>query len=114
MRRFHTLLLTAATGAWLGATTTSVRSQQPTFRAATDLIAVDVQVVDADGRPLTRLRPDQFEVSIHGRAAFSGFRRSAAHGPRRLVDQRGDGGRARCEPACTPRRQDVCSSSPWT
>jgi VWFA-related protein len=66
MRRFHILLLTAVSAGWLGASEPPVRAQQPTFRAATDLIAVDVQVVDADGRPLTRLHQDQFEVSIRG------------------------------------------------
>jgi VWFA-related protein len=40
--------------------------QQPTFRSAVDLIAVDVQVVDADGDPVGPLTPEQFEVSIEG------------------------------------------------
>lgn len=41
--------------------------QQPTFTAAIDLIAVDVQVVDREGFPVTSLRPQDFEVSINGR-----------------------------------------------
>lgn len=41
--------------------------QQPTFRARVDLVAVDVQVVDRDGRPITTLKPEQFEVFIDGR-----------------------------------------------
>ena len=52
----------------MAAAVPTLHSQQPTFRSSTDLIAVDVQVVDDDGRPLTRLRPDQFEVSIQGEA----------------------------------------------
>ena len=66
MPRIHSLPWLAATGMWLAVAAQPLGSQQPTFRSGTDLIAVDVQVVDADGRPLTRLRPDQFEVSIHG------------------------------------------------
>jgi len=41
--------------------------QQPTFRASVDLVAVDVQVVDGDGRPVTTLGRDKFEVTIDGR-----------------------------------------------
>jgi VWFA-related protein len=41
--------------------------QQPTFTATVDLIAVDVQVVDGEGFPVTSLRPQDFEVSINGR-----------------------------------------------
>ena len=41
--------------------------QQPTFRASVELIAVDVQVVDDNGVPLSNLRPDSFEVTIDGR-----------------------------------------------
>lgn len=40
----------------------------PAFRAAVDLIAVDVQVVDKNGAPLTRLLPRQFAVTIGGKA----------------------------------------------
>lgn len=41
--------------------------QQPSFRSAVDLIAVDVQVVDRDGTPMTALTPAQFEVTISGK-----------------------------------------------
>ena len=41
--------------------------QQATFRATVDLVAVDVQVVDRDGRPIPNLGPDKFEVLIDGR-----------------------------------------------
>ena len=66
MPRRHSLPLLAVTGVWLAVAAQPLVSQQPTFRLDTDLIAVDVQVVDEDGRPLTGLRRDQFEVSIQG------------------------------------------------
>src|SRR5262249_27714669 len=40
----------------------------PTFRAAVDLIAVDVEVIDASGHPVVGVRPDQFAVKIDGRS----------------------------------------------
>jgi VWFA-related protein len=40
--------------------------QQPTFRSTVDLIAVDVQVVDGNGRPIPRLGADRFAVEING------------------------------------------------
>jgi VWFA-related protein len=40
--------------------------QAPTFRAATDVIAVDVQVVDGEGQPVEGLTPDLFNVTING------------------------------------------------
>lgn len=40
--------------------------QQPSFRAAVDLIAVDALVVDAAGTPLDRLGPEHFDVSLNG------------------------------------------------
>jgi VWFA-related protein len=41
--------------------------QPPTFRAGVDVIAVDAQVANADGQPLTSLTSEQFEVTIDGR-----------------------------------------------
>src|SRR5262245_32994687 len=41
------------------------QGQRPTFRAGTDVIAVDVQVVDGNGIPILGLGPDRFEVSIN-------------------------------------------------
>jgi len=43
----------------------AARQQQPTFRSAVDLIAVDVQVVNGQGMPLTGLDATRFEVSIN-------------------------------------------------
>ena len=53
---------------------------QPTFRSGVELIRVDVTVVDADGRPATDLRPEDFAVTVDGaprRVAFARF-----YGPR--------------------------------
>ncbi|HEV3484366.1 MAG TPA: VWA domain-containing protein [Vicinamibacterales bacterium] len=40
--------------------------QQPTFRAATELVEVDVRVFDADGRFVTTLTADDFELREDG------------------------------------------------
>jgi VWFA-related protein len=44
-------------------------AQKPptTFRSGLDVIAVDVQVIDREGAPITGLGPDKFEVTINGR-----------------------------------------------
>ena len=42
------------------------QSPAQTFRGAIDLIAVDVQVVDKDGHPVTGLGPEKFDVAIGG------------------------------------------------
>jgi hypothetical protein len=39
----------------------------PVFRSGVELVAIDVQVVDRDGRPTVSLEADQFDVSIDGR-----------------------------------------------
>jgi VWFA-related protein len=46
---------------------TTARLLGQTFRASVDLIAVDVQVVDRGGRPVTTLGPESFEVTLDGR-----------------------------------------------
>lgn len=61
------LILVAAATAFGVTTLAAPVDQQATFRSTVDLIAVDVQVIDDDGRPVGRLGPDQFEVSIDGR-----------------------------------------------
>jgi VWFA-related protein len=43
--------------------------QRPTFRAAVDLIRLDVTVVQRDGTPVTDLDADDFEVLVDGRRA---------------------------------------------
>jgi Ca-activated chloride channel homolog len=42
-------------------------SQQPTFRGATDLVRVFVTVMDRDGRLVTTLKQDAFEVRDNGK-----------------------------------------------
>lgn len=52
----------------------------PTFRAGTDVIEIDVQVIDRDGEPIADLTADQFEVRIGGqrrRVASAAFIRHA-------------------------------------
>src|SRR4051794_25087185 len=44
-----------------------VRAQQPAPRGSGDAIAVEVQVVDRDGKPVSGLAPDKFNVTIDGR-----------------------------------------------
>jgi VWFA-related protein len=41
--------------------------QRPVIRSGVELVAVDVQVVDRDGRPIETLGPGDFEVLIDGR-----------------------------------------------
>ena len=50
-------------------TASSQGAQKPptTFRSGLDVIAVDVQVIDREGAPITGLGPDKFEVTINGR-----------------------------------------------
>jgi VWFA-related protein len=61
------VLITSAvlTLGWAGRAVLSGQ-QQPTFRSAVDVIAIDVQVIDRDGQPVEGLRPDQFNVTING------------------------------------------------
>src|SRR5437899_989239 len=41
--------------------------QTPVFRSTVELVAVDVQVVDREGLPITSLTADQFEVALDGK-----------------------------------------------
>jgi VWFA-related protein len=67
--------LTPVIGVWMLAATLSGAGQQSdatrkpttTFRSALDVIAVDVQVSDRNGVPVSGLGPDRFEVTINGR-----------------------------------------------
>jgi VWFA-related protein len=43
------------------------QNPQATFQASVDLIAVDVHVVDSEGRPIRDLGPERFEVTIDGK-----------------------------------------------
>jgi len=64
------ILVTAVLSAIPAIAAPAPQAQQtaPTrFRTGVDLIAVDVQVIDRDGRPIADLGPDKFEVTINGR-----------------------------------------------
>jgi VWFA-related protein len=43
------------------------QAPRPTFRSGVELVAIDVQVVDRDGKPIPRLTPTDFDVKINGR-----------------------------------------------
>jgi VWFA-related protein len=57
-------------------TTGPAAAQTPTFQAGVDVIALDVSVVDGQGRPVADLGPDDFVVEIEGheRAVLSAER----------------------------------------
>jgi VWFA-related protein len=69
--------LVLVTAALLGVTATLAAAQGPSprtdqdapqpFRVAVDVVAVDVQVIDRDGRPVPDLGPEKFTVTINGR-----------------------------------------------
>lgn len=40
---------------------------QPTFRTSVDVVAVDVSVIDRDGRPVHDLKADEFALKVDGR-----------------------------------------------
>lgn len=70
VRRQHILALLTlptATVAVVLALTATTRAGQAVFRSAVDLIAVDVQVVDRNGVPISEIGPESFTVSINGR-----------------------------------------------
>lgn len=43
------------------------QSGQPTFKSGVDLIRWDIRVVDADGRPITDLKPEEIQIVEGGR-----------------------------------------------
>jgi Ca-activated chloride channel homolog len=57
----------AATAALLLAATFVLRAQQPTFRAAVDLVHFGVSVVDRQGKPVTGLTAEDFQVVEGGK-----------------------------------------------
>jgi len=67
------LLTAAGVAVWLSVPAAATGPQQPrqqaqpTFRATVDLVAVDVQVVGPEGRPIPNLGAEKFEVSIDGK-----------------------------------------------
>src|SRR5262245_2944192 len=69
MARFLTLVMVALAAAVLSAgdTLRQAEPQQPGFRGATDTVRVFVTVTDRDGRLVTTLTKDQFEVRDEGK-----------------------------------------------
>ncbi len=65
----RTLLLGAALLALGAAGAGHVRAMQqtPTFSTEVDVAAMDVNVVDKDGRPIRDLRPEEFSVTVDGK-----------------------------------------------
>jgi VWFA-related protein len=63
---FGVLMLGGAGLCAAGQQTQTPRQPVPTFRSATDVIAVDVQVIDRNGDPVPGLGPDKFDVTING------------------------------------------------
>src|SRR5262249_24949754 len=55
-----------ALGAGAAASVVLAAQTSPTFRAGVDVIAVDVQVVAKDGRPIADLEKGKFSVTIDG------------------------------------------------
>ncbi|CAN5740686.1 hypothetical protein BH24ACI5_BH24ACI5_15920 [soil metagenome] len=51
--------------AWICLST--AQEQKPAFKTGVELVPVDVQVVDRDGRPIGGLKAEDFEVTIDGR-----------------------------------------------
>jgi VWFA-related protein len=49
-----------------GAVLSAQAPQTPTFRSTTSLVVVDVSVLDQNGRPVSGLGPDDFEVKLNG------------------------------------------------
>jgi VWFA-related protein len=61
------LMLGAATVCGAGQQGGATQKPTTTFRSSLDVIAVDVQVSDRNGLPVSGLGPDRFEVTINGR-----------------------------------------------
>ncbi len=60
------------------------KPQVPEFRGGVELVAVDVQIIDRDGKPIPSLGPADFEVSISGgsrRVVSAEFIRYSATAP---------------------------------
>ncbi len=61
-------LLAAAVGGLFHVTTVAQDQLAPTFKSAIDLVRVDVNVLDRDGRPVPGLGAADFAVSVDGKA----------------------------------------------
>jgi VWFA-related protein len=63
------LVCSAVLAVCVGSAATAVRghAQQPPFRTATEALAIDVNVLDGSGTPITGLEPSDFDVRVDGR-----------------------------------------------
>ncbi len=66
MTRLGIVALLVACAAVLSAAQDPAGTQRPTFRAATEVVAVDVSVVDREGAPVKNLTADEFVVKVDG------------------------------------------------
>ena len=60
-----TLSARLAAGLWLVVGIVAPHAQQPQFKTGVERILIDVQVIDAQGRPLENLGPSDFEVRFN-------------------------------------------------
>jgi VWFA-related protein len=94
--------LAACLTGWLAPGLAGQAQTRPAFRSGVDVIAVDVNVVDRNGQPVSGLTAEQFEVTVDGR-------------PRRVasatfVDYASAGPAATGQPAAGARSLDVEAS----
>jgi VWFA-related protein len=57
----------AITASLIVAVALTIRAQQPTFRAAVDLVHFGISVVDKQGKPVTGLKAEDFQVLENGK-----------------------------------------------
>jgi hypothetical protein len=62
------LFLPGALFLLLAATASAQDAQTPVFRSGVELLEVDVNVVDANSRPIADLRSTEFAVSVDGKS----------------------------------------------
>src|SRR5438445_9113762 len=68
MNQAAAVALVIALAAPSAAAAQAVAPQTPSFKAGVELVRLDVEVTDADGRPIRDLKQNEVEVSEAGRA----------------------------------------------
>ena len=90
LSRFGCVLLVVMV-AWTLQLESRVRQAPPTFRGSSELVLIDVEAVDRDGRPVAGLSAEKFAVSFDGKkrqvvsASFIGSA-AAAHAVNEIAD----------------------------